>query len=49
MTRRDKAVTKQSIGHRTADDERRGLGMWAFLAILTVLGITIWLIVDSDH
>jgi hypothetical protein len=49
MTRQNKAVTKQGVGHRVVDDEsRRGLGMFALLAIVTVLGIAIWLIISSD-
>ncbi|HEX6299796.1 MAG TPA: hypothetical protein VF148_04990 [Acidimicrobiia bacterium] len=48
MAGRNKAVTKQGVGHSRPDDERRGLGMLALIAILTVLGIAIWLIVNSD-
>jgi len=47
MTRQNKAVTRRGVG--LADGERRrGLGMFALIAIVTVLGIAIWFIVNSD-
>ena len=47
MTRQNKVVTRQGVG--LSDGEtRRGMGMFALIAILAVLGIAIWFIVNSD-
>lgn len=41
-------MTKHNNAVRSQDDSGRGLGMFALIAILTVVGIAIWLIVNSD-
>lgn len=48
MTRHNKAVPKQGDRHHMDDGSRPGLGVFAVIAILTVLGIAVWLIVNSD-
>jgi hypothetical protein len=49
VTRQNKAVTRQGVEHRLADGKpRRGMGMLALIAILTILGIAIWFIANSN-
>jgi hypothetical protein len=47
MTKRKKAAMER--GQATAEDpSRRGMGLFAFIAILTLIGVAIWLVVNSS-
>ena len=49
MTRHNKAVTTRGVEHPLAGrNTSRGMGMFALIAVLTVLGIAIWFVVNSD-
>jgi hypothetical protein len=50
MTKRNKAAMEQEIGrHRTDEESRRGLGLFAIIAVLTILGIAIWFVVNNGE
>jgi hypothetical protein len=49
MTRHNKAVTRRGVEHPLAGGKTSsGMGMVALIAVLTVLGIAIWFVVNSD-
>lgn len=45
MTKHNKAVRSQDVA---GDDAGRNVGFIALIAILTVVGIAVWLIVNSQ-
>lgn len=49
MTRHKKAVVEQEVGRPASGEEsRRGMGIITMIAILTILGVAIWLVVNSN-
>lgn len=46
MTKLKKSADPE-VGFAT-DESRRGFGLFALLAVLTILGIAIWLVVNNE-
>jgi hypothetical protein len=47
MTKHKEAAMERGPA-TTEDPSRRGMGLFAFIAILTVIGVAIWLVVNSS-
>jgi len=47
MTKDKKAAMERGQA-TTEDPSRRGMGLFAFIAILTVIGVAVWLVVNSS-
>jgi hypothetical protein len=49
MTKRKVSAVEADLGYPTdSDQSRRGMGLFAKIAILSILGIVIWLIVSNN-
>jgi hypothetical protein len=42
------AKTSKTMGREMTEDSGRGVGVFALLAILTVVGILIWFVVNNS-
>lgn len=48
MTKHNQAAMKQEYADELSEERsRRGMGLLALIAILTILGIAVWLVVNS--
>ena len=43
MTKRNKAMEQE-----VTEDSRSGMGLFALIAVLTILGVVIWFVVNSS-
>jgi hypothetical protein len=49
MTKHNKAAMEGEVGYAPSEEKsRRGMGVFATIAILTIVGIAIWLIISNN-